>query len=209
MPKIKKLREKSKESEKLRNFAFILYPESAKSDWKRILVDLHQPVFWILHDKDHVIDEKTGELVPKKLHYHVMIMFENQRHVNTAIKIARMCGSNEHVEKLKSKKAYARYLCHLDELEKYKYNFEEVRCLGGADYNKIACTESEIEVQVDGKLAEIISFCQNNKIFAYCRLIDYCVKERRDWLRILRKTGSGNLVREYIKSNCWASEREG
>lgn len=210
MPKFKRVEKiKAKSERSSRNFAFVFYEESAKSNWKQILENLHRPVFWILHDKDHIIDEETGEVRLKKPHYHVMVMYDGSRDSSVVSKVSKMCGGNGHLEELVSKKRYARYLCHLDNSEKYRYSFEEVKCLGGADYNKIACTAKELEQESDNKLLEIIKFCKDNKIFAYCRLIDYCVKERRDWLRILRKTGSGNLVREYIKSNCWASEREG
>lgn len=197
-------KEVERKLEKLRNFAFILYPDSAKENWQQVLANLGQPVFWILHDKDFEVDKGTGEIKEKKPHYHVMIMFENQRLVTAVTKVAKFCGSNECIKKIKSKKAYARYLCHLDHPNKHRYNPEEVRSLNGADYNRTACTANEIEQRFDDKLAEIINFCKENKVFVYCYLIDYCISERRDWLKILHKAGSGQLVREYIKSFRWA-----
>ena len=57
---------KSKRASRERDFAFILYPESANPKWKQILSDLKLPVFWVFHDKDTIIDEKTG--VGEKFH---------------------------------------------------------------------------------------------------------------------------------------------
>ena len=50
-----------------RNFATVIYPESAPSDWKEILNQEFIPAFISpLHDRD---TNPTGE--PKKPHYHV------------------------------------------------------------------------------------------------------------------------------------------
>ena len=54
-----------------RNFATIVYPESAPENWLDIIADLKIEVFISpLHDKDL---NPTGE--QKKPHYHVIIMF--------------------------------------------------------------------------------------------------------------------------------------
>lgn len=51
-----------------RNFATVVYPESAPADWLDIINDLHIPCFVSpLHDQD--LDAKGK---PKKPHYHVV-----------------------------------------------------------------------------------------------------------------------------------------
>ena len=55
-----------------RNYATVVYPESAPDNWKDILSQLFVPAFISpLHDSDL---NPTGEI--KKPHYHVMLMFE-------------------------------------------------------------------------------------------------------------------------------------
>lgn len=59
-------------NQRTRNFATVLYPESAPNDWKVLLQEQRIPALISpLHDKDINLD---GTL--KKEHYHVMILFE-------------------------------------------------------------------------------------------------------------------------------------
>lgn len=54
-----------------RNYATIVYPESAPPNWISILEDEHIASFISpLHDKDI---ENDGENTPKKAHYHVIV----------------------------------------------------------------------------------------------------------------------------------------
>lgn len=186
---------------KSRNFAFVLYPESVNSNWKRILTDLNQPCFYILHDKDTVIDKNTGEVVQKKPHYHVMIMFSTPRSDNTAKKISIMCGGNGHLETLISKRGYARYLCHIDDEFKYKYDYNKVCSVNGANYTDCIATDAEMVDKNNDLLAEIIKYCNDNNIIAYCQIVDYCIANRRDWLPIIRK--NSHMICAYVKSKFW------
>lgn len=193
---------KSKKVVRKRDFAFLLYPESVNPKWKQILSDLKIPVFWILHDKDTIIDEKTGETIPKKPHYHVMLMFENPRFESTARDICIQCGGNGHLETITSKRGYSRYLTHIDDFEKYQYSVNDVVCLGGADYNTSSMTVTDIKNAEDDILVDVIDYCKSMNIVAYCQLIDYCIENKREWLSFLRSP-NGRIVRDYIKSHYW------
>ena len=58
-----------------RNFATVIYPESAPENWREILAGYFVPAFVSpLHDKDV---NATGD--PKKAHHHVMVMFEGKK----------------------------------------------------------------------------------------------------------------------------------
>ena len=193
---------KSKKLIRKRDFAFLLYPESVNSKWKQILSDLKVPVFWILHDKDTIVDEETGKTILKKPHYHVMLMFENPRFETTAQNICIQCGGNGHLESITSKRGYARYLTHIDDSEKYRYSSNDVVCLGGADYNAISMSLTDIKNVEDNILIDVINYCKMSNIIAYCQLIDYCIEEKREWLSFLRSP-NGRIVRDYIKSHYW------
>ena len=191
---------------KKRNFAFLLYPESCSSEWQQILRDLGQPVMWILHDKDTTVNE-SGEVVPKKPHYHVMIMYNTPHSDNTARQISLMCGGNGHLETVVSKRGYVRYLTHKDDEFKHHYDDSEVVCYGGADYAKLSATDAEALTKSNDLLAELLTFIKSNHIIAYCVVVDYCITERRDWLELLRGR-SGQLVSDYIKSRYWLNQYE-
>ena len=58
--------EQKKKDERKRNYATLVYPDSAPENWQEILSELKVPVFISpLHDKDVNADGK-----PKKPHYH-------------------------------------------------------------------------------------------------------------------------------------------
>lgn len=187
------------ENSKKRNFAFLLYPESASPNWKQILINLKQHVFYIYHDKDIILE--TGEV--KKPHYHIMIMYNSPRSSATVSKIAMTCGNNGYLEKIESKNKYMRYLIHLDNPEKYQYGFEDVISLGGADYIKEIRTGLETNNDKLKVISEMISFCNDNNIEVYADFLNYCVKHRMDWLKVLTSY-SGRIIESYIKSNSWA-----
>ena len=103
-----------KKEQRTRNFATVVYPESAPSDWIDKLDQLHvAALISPLHNKD---TNPSGE--PKKPHYHVLLMFEGVKDYETQVKpiFAEIGGVGR--EMVNSARGYARYLCHLDNPEK-------------------------------------------------------------------------------------------
>lgn len=92
-----------------RNFATVVYPESASGDWMEKLADLKIKAFVSpLHDKD-----KNPDGEPKKAHYHVILMFDSVKSVEQVKEITDEIGGVG-VEKINSLRGYARYLIHAD-----------------------------------------------------------------------------------------------
>lgn len=181
-----------------RNFATVVYPESAPSNWQQILAEQFIPAFISpLHDKD---ENPTGEA--KKPHYHVIIMFEGKKSEEQVREIFALIGGVG-CEVVKSIRGYARYLCHLDNPEKAQYSADEVRQLCGADY------AGTIGLAIDKYKAidEIMDFIDLNGITSYRNLLQYCRKERRDWFRVLCDNGT-YVVLEYLKSAQWTQEKK-
>ena len=113
---------------RVRNYATIVYPESAPEEWQEILYRHCVPAFISpLHDRDI---NPTGE--PKKPHYHVMLMFDGKKSVEQAQEVFQTIGGVG-CEIVKSIRGYARYLCHLDNPEKAQYEPAAVRCIA-SDY---------------------------------------------------------------------------
>lgn len=180
-----------------RNFATVVYPESASENWQDILASQFIPAFISpLHDKDI---NPTGE--PKKAHYHVLIMFDSVKTTEQAESIFKLIGGVG-CEKVNSIRGYSRYLCHLDNPEKAQYDEASVRSLGGADYvGTIGLVTDKYKA-----IGEMIDYCKENNIVSYSDLLEYCRMERFDWFRVLCDNGTV-VMKEYLKSKSWTNER--
>lgn len=180
-----------------RNYATVVYPDSAPENWQDILVQHFVPAFISpLHDKD---TNPTGE--PKKAHWHVIIMFEGPKTQEQAETIfSTICGVG--CERVNSIRGYSRYLCHLDNPEKSQYNVDDVRCLCGADYT------SCIGLATDKYKAirEMMHYCIDNSIYSYSDLLLYCSEERSDWFRVLCDNGTV-VIKEFLKSRSWTLQK--
>lgn len=189
---------KSTTGKRTRNFATIVYPDSAPDDWKDILSCQHIPAFISpLHDKDI---NPTGEL--KKPHYHVMLLFEGVKTINQAKDIVSLIGGVG-CEVINSVRGYARYLCHLDNPEKYQYKEIDVISLCGSDYQGcIGLATDKYKA-----LSEMEDFCDRYNVVSYALLSRYARLHRPDWHRILCDCGSVHM-REYVKSVMWSNDTE-
>ena len=187
-----------KQNTRTRNFVSILYPESAKEDWLDILRELCVQAFVSpLHDRDY---DKDGKL--KKPHYHIMLMFDGVKTRAQAQELYDAIGAVA-CQEVKSFRAQARYLCHLDDLDKAQYETSDVKCIAGADYMKaIEQTTDKYKAMQD-----MIVYCRDNDITAYSDLLDYCITEHLDWFRILCDDSS-HIVQEYMKSVTWKRREE-
>lgn len=184
--------EKQKDNRK-RNFACVVYPESAPENWLDILSEQLVPCFVSpLHNLDV---NPTGEV--KKEHYHVIIMFSGNKTPEQAKEIFDLIGGVG-CEVVKSLRGYARYLCHLDNPEKAQYLVSDVKSLCGADFY------GTINLSVDKYIAigEIIDFCANNQVYSYADLLIYARNHRFDWFRVLCDNGT-IVVKEFLKSLKW------
>lgn len=179
-----------------RNYATVVYPESAPENWQEILSQQFVPAFISpLHDKDV---NPTGEL--KKAHYHVVIMFEGVKTKEQALAIFDKIGGVG-CEIVQSIRGYSRYLCHLDNPEKVQYPQEDVRSLCGADYpGTIGLVTDKYKA-----ISEMIDFCKNHDIYSYSDLLEYCRMERFDWFRVLCDNGTV-VMKEYLKSRKWSRD---
>lgn len=184
-------------SGRTRNYATVIYPDSAPSGWKEILTQQFIPIFISpLHDKDI---NPTGE--PKKPHYHIILMFDSVKTKEQAKEIFDKINGVG-IEVVNSVRGYARYLCHLDNPEKYQYSPDDVISLCGADYNSI------IGLATDKykALGEMVDFCEKYNVVSFYALSKYARTYRADWYRILCDCGSV-FMREYLKSKSWSQEQ--
>lgn len=185
-------------SKRYRNFATVVYPESAPEDWLIRLGNFLIPAFVSpLHDLDI---NPYGE--PKKPHYHVIIMYDGVKTLEQAKAVFDEIGGVG-LEIVNSLRGYARYLCHLDNPEKIQYDKGFVQSFCGADY------ETEIGLALDRYIAirEMIQFCREKGIVSYSELFDYAMDTNPAWFRVLCDNGTV-VVKEYLKAHTWQIEYE-
>lgn len=184
----------AKRAGRTRNFATIVYPESAPENWREILDDLHVPTLISpLHDRD---TNPNGEI--KKAHYHVLMMWESP--MNFATQIAPIFESIGAVgrEQVNSARGYARYLCHMDNPEKHQYDMREVTQLGGANYLGLIQLPTD-DIQM---LKDIFSFIRKNEIYSMAEFLDVIAAHRPEWFSTVALS-RGYIVDKYIKSRAW------
>lgn len=192
MPNSKKSISGTKDG-RVRNFACVVYPDSAPSNWLDIISEAKIAVFVSpLHDKDK---NPTGE--DKKPHYHVLVAYERQKSIEQASDFFKSFGGVG-CEVVQSLRGYARYLCHLDNPEKAQYSIDEVKTFGGADFI------GAIGLPIDKykAIGEMVDFIEFNDIFSYAQIFQYARACRNDWFRVLCDT-STLVIKEYLKSRKW------
>lgn len=154
----------TKKSTKKRNWAFVLYPESAPADWlERLKLSGLMGAVSPLHDKDINAD---GE--PKKAHYHIILVYAGPTSFNV---VNALCESlNQPIpQPLESVRGYYRYLTHKDNPEKYQYSDTDIVTFGGFDYRDyVEMTKSEVLKCIRSVQALI----RDNDISEYSDLLD-------------------------------------
>lgn len=198
--KVLKNQHKKKDERRRTNvFATIVYPESAPADWIQIIKDTHvSTLISPLHDKDVLPDGSQ-----KKAHYHVMQIYDGNKNFETQIKpiFDRFGGVGR--EEILSQRGYARYMCHMDNPEKYQYQQEEVQELNGACYSAIVTLPTD-EL---GALEDMLDFIEDNDIYSFRKFLMWCKGNNKEWFRLLANSKT-YIIKEYLKSRYWDLENE-
>ena len=177
-----------------RNWASIAYPESMVSidEWSEQIKGIRYIVS-PLHDKDKT---KEGEL--KKPHYHVIFIheapksYEQIKQLCDQLKIARP-------EPVADTAAYARYLTHEDDKNKYHYDRKDIIAYG-VDYEALIRTnadEEKAEIMFIKKVFEVID---KYKMQSISELFEYVITEEPENFKYLRQ--NAYLLTNVLKTKC-------
>lgn len=180
-----------------RNYATVVYPESAPADWQEQLESMHVEAFISpLHDQDCNPD---GE--PKKAHYHVMVKWSAVKTKEQAAEAFAKIGGVG-AEPVSSTRGMARYLCHLDNPEKVQYSVDDVKCFGGADYL------ADISLPTDKYtiIAEMMDFVEEYDIVEFRTLQRLALMVNQSWHRCLLENSS--YMKSYVASKRYATAEE-
>lgn len=163
-------------SSRSRNFTTIVYPESAPEDWLSILRSAQVPaVISPIHDKD-IHDDG----ICKKPHYHVVLMYDSLKTIDQARELSKTFGGVG-CEKVMSTRKMLRYLCHLDEIDKPKYDTMGVTIIGDIDYFGIIESAAD---DVDF-LKNITFYIHSEHITNFASFMAFCASNNPEWFRAI------------------------
>ena len=149
---------------KKRNWAFVLFTDSAPEDWRERLQKTGlQCAISPLHDRD-----VNPDGVAKKPHYHVILAYSGPTSYNV-VKTLTDSLNQPIPQALEKIRGYYRYFTHKDNPEKAQYEESDIRAINGfniADFEEL--TRSEV-VQIKKSLQ---SFIRQRGIFEYADLMD-------------------------------------
>ena len=189
----------NKKDERIRNWSFIVYPESAPKNWRDILDDEH--VSWVespLHDKD---TDGDGEI--KKEHWHILIMYDGKKSFDQIKAITDKLNAPI-PQKAASSKGLVRYMIHMDNPEKYQYSRDDIICHGGADVTELLKPTSANRYEL---IREMVEYIHDNDITQFIDLAIYAQTYRPDdWNPILIDHNT-LYIKECVKS-MWFKKRE-
>lgn len=150
---------------KKRNWAFVLYPESAPKNWKEMLAQSGvQCAISPLHDRDV---NPTGE--PKKPHYHVILVYGNPTTYSNVKSLTNGRLGQTIPQPLEQVQGYYRYLTHDDNPEKAQYSKNDIEHLNGFDIREfVELSKSEV-IRIK---RELLAFIRDNKIYEYADLME-------------------------------------
>lgn len=168
-----------------RNWAFIIYPESTPEDFKETIASWHVPAAvsplhdrdtWTESDKEEDPTGIEGEL--KKPHFHVLLMFEGKKSAAQVLELAGQLGV-KYVEPVQDKKGYGRYLCHMDDPDKFQYDEAGITWISGGEFD---LTKTITTAQAAALVMEIMDVVAEEEITEYYDLMRYAMEHRPEWL---------------------------
>lgn len=184
---------------KKRNWAFVLYPESAPDNWRELLQQSGLPaVISPLHDKDK---DPTGEA--KKAHYHIILTYPGPTTYN-AVKSFTDRLNQPIPQPLESVQGYYRYLTHEDNPDKYQYDKSDIVPVNGFDihdYIEMSKTEA---MKIIKDIQQVIITVD---IREYSDLLDYLLEVNQEWWQVA--VNHTMMLNAYLKSRRYKLQQEG
>lgn len=153
--------------DKKRGWCTVLWCDN-ENDMRTFEIIKNMPsALWIIHDKD--FDENNS---PKKKHIHVVFKFENGRYGKAVCKQLNL--EPYRLEVLASESGILKYLIHLDEPDKHKYDIDEIH---GSDalLRKLRNILDRYNKSEESRVLEIIQFIDScDRVLTMKDILLYC-----------------------------------
>lgn len=178
-------------SKRSRNWAFLVYPESAPENWIQIIENEMTPfVVSPIHDSD--INELTGKL--KKAHFHVLITYSS---VKTFEQVKELTDSLKTTipQMAKNLIGAVRYMAHLDNPDKAQYQKSDIKAYCGFDLESVFKLSATDKKQIS---KDILNYIMENEITEYFILVKYALEHNDDWYDYL--SSNSYMIMNFIKS---------
>lgn len=165
---------KSQVQVKKRNWACVIYPESAPKDWKDILsISGLQVAISPLHNKD--LDESLDGSF-KKEHYHIILVYGSPTTFKNVKSLTDKLNAPIPIA-LEQVRGYYRYLTHKDNPDKAQYNDKEILTLNGfAISNFVELDKSEVNA-IKRDIQKVI---KEKNITEYWDILEYSMYHLND-----------------------------
>lgn len=187
------MNEKMSNDNRSRNWAAVVYPESAPDNWRDILDEAAIP--WCespLHDKD--TDPLTGEV--KKAHWHIAFCFCGKKSFEQVKDVLAplRCPIPKRINDMTGA---VRYMAHMDNPKKFQYSPDDIIGHCGFDTQKyLSPSLTQRRVWLD----EMVDFCETNDIHEFADLYEYSRHHEHDtWFFALSECYT-LVMRTYIQS---------
>lgn len=176
-----------------RAWTAIVYPESAPDGWLETLRDqLIECLVSPLHDSDIL---PTGEA--KKPHYHVVLSFKNPATFEKACETFSAIGAvvpPENECRVKDFRQMARYLCHLDQPDKHRYNMDDVVSIGAIDFKRLIMSAADEDEMLD----EIFEAMDTYYLDSFPKVVRFTKMQHPEWKTLVYHKFT-HQISEYAK----------
>lgn len=174
-----------------KNFTTLCYQESTEYGvMLESLNSLH--VSYLISPLHHLDRTREGDF--KKPHYHIVIIFDSLKSVPQVKDVLSSCAADfVGCEIVNSLQSYARYLCHLDNPDKAKYDVKDVISYS-INY------EALIQDKGDkyAAFSRLVDYVVTNDITSFSSLLLYAKDNDVDMFHAL--VDNSYTAREFIKS---------
>ena len=204
--------DENRKNSRARNWCLVFYPENLPEDWlETVKIETQAPMLVSpLHDQDI-----TAEGKPKKPHYHVIFFFPTLHSVGQLkTMFSDMFGSTENGSIIgvatimsscivRNRSLMVRYLAHMDDGDKYRYDENDIQGFNGADVTKELIRSQE---ETQAIIVQMEEFIENNEITEladFSRAIRYTYPE---W-HIILSTKMTIYFSNFIKSRRHMKEK--
>lgn len=181
-----------KKDNRNRNWAFILYPESAPENWFEILAE-KKLNFAVspLHDRD-IVSDATGEL--KKAHFHVLLCFKGNKSYEQIKQLTEElnCPIPQQVANVQG---MIRYFIHKDDSNKFQYRLEDIKVHGDIDI----VTPFQTATSRYEAISDMLVYIVENDIKEFSTMLLHARTKNQEWFRLLCDNSS-YVISQFIKS---------